>query len=80
MHYVMGALPPARQGQAGSLVMLMRMGGFVVGAQAASWLWDRVGFRDAFLAAAAIATAASLLSLLPGRRVVDSAAFRSTNG
>ena len=32
MHYVMGALPPARQGVAGSLVALMRTAGVVVGA------------------------------------------------
>jgi MFS family permease len=80
MHYVMGALPPGRQGEAGSLVMLMRMGGFVLGAQAAGWLWTRVGFHNALLAAAAIAASALLLSLLPGRRIVDPGAFRSTTG
>jgi MFS family permease len=32
MHYVMGALPPWRQGAAGSLLALMRTGGIVLGA------------------------------------------------
>jgi MFS family permease len=74
MHYVMSALPPARQGWAGSLVMLMRMGGIVVGAQLATWLYDArlaahgvasLAFRDALGVAAAIALAALLLTLVP---------------
>lgn len=36
MHYVMAALPRARQGWAGSLVVLMRMGGIVLGASVAT--------------------------------------------
>jgi MFS family permease len=77
MHYVMSALPAARQGWAGSLVMLMRMAGIVVGAWLATWLHDTrlaahgvavLAFRDALLAAAAIAVAALLLSLIPPAR------------
>jgi MFS family permease len=76
MHYVMSALPPARQGWAGSLVVLMRMAGIAVGARLATWVYEGrlaahgaavLAFRDAFVVAAAIAAAALLLGLVkPG--------------
>jgi predicted MFS family arabinose efflux permease len=80
MHYVMSALPPSRQGWAGSLVALMRMAGIVAGAQLATWLYDArlaahgvavLAFRDALGVAAAIAVAALLLSLIPPTRRED---------
>ena len=80
LHYVMGALPRARQGMAGSLVALMRTAGIVVGANVttavyAARLSAHAGlgagpavasaFADAFHVAAAIAAVAALLSLVP---------------
>jgi MFS family permease len=49
MHYVMAALPQDRQGSAGSLVVLMRMGGILVGARLAAWIHERrlAAHRDA---------------------------------
>jgi MFS family permease len=38
MHYVMAALPRGYQGSAGSLVVLMRMGGILTGARLATWI------------------------------------------
>ena len=82
MHYVMAALPPARQGMAGSVVALMRTAGVVVGASVTTAVYaarlsthaylGEVGaaasaFADAFSVAAAIAGAAALLSLVPPR-------------
>ena len=82
MHYVMGALPPARQGVAGSLVALMRTAGIVVGANVTTAVYAArlsahgglgpagaasSAFADAFGVAAAIAAAAALLSLVPPR-------------
>ncbi|HEY7142133.1 MAG TPA: MFS transporter [Methylomirabilota bacterium] len=82
MHYVMAALPPSRQGVAGSLVALMRTAGVVAGAivttavyaarlSAHAPLGERgaaaAAFADAFTLAAAIAGAAALLSLIPPR-------------
>ncbi len=80
MHAVMSALPRARQGWAGSLVMLMRMAGIVLGTRLATWLHDAVGFRDAFGVAAAIAAGGALLSLVPPRRSVEPGTGRSTDG
>jgi MFS family permease len=82
MHYVMSALSASRQGVAGSLVVLMRTAGVVVGASVMSAVYAgrlsahaRLGegaaaaaFTDAFVVAAAIAGAAALLSLWPPRR------------
>ncbi len=83
MHYVMSALPPARQGVAGSLVALMRTAGVVVGAaltaavyaarlSAHASLGDRdaaaAAFADTFTLAASIAGLAALVSLIPPRR------------
>ena len=77
MHYVMSALPRDRQGLAGSLVMLMRMAGIVVGAWLATWLYEGrlaahgaadLAFRDALGVAAAIAAVALVLSLVPPAR------------
>jgi MFS family permease len=82
MHYLMAALPPARQGMAGSLVALMRTAGVVVGASVTSAVYaarlsahaDRgpagaaaLAFADAFGVAAMVAVAAALLSLVPPR-------------
>jgi MFS family permease len=80
MHYVMSALPPARQGIAGSLVALMRTGGIVVGAALTTRVYgDRLArhaaaglapaaaglaFQDALTAAAGLATVAAALALL----------------
>jgi MFS family permease len=77
MHYVMSALPRDRQGWAGSLVMLMRMAGIVVGARLATWLYEGrlaahgaadLAFRDALGVAAAIAAVALVLGLVPPAR------------
>jgi MFS family permease len=72
MHYVMGALPRARQGWAGSLVVLMRMGGILVGARLAALVYgsgaEADAFRDAFRVAAVIALVAAVLTLVPPRR------------
>jgi MFS family permease len=74
MHYVMGALPPARQGAAGGLVALMRTGGIVVGSNVTTAVYGAglAAHADfgkaaaaAFDVAAAIALAAALLSLVP---------------
>jgi MFS family permease len=80
LHYVMGALPPARQGVAGSLVALMRTAGIVVGANVATAIYAArlsasaglgpdaaaaAAFADVFTVAAAIAAGAALLSLVP---------------
>jgi MFS family permease len=82
MHYVMAALPPSRQGVAGSLVALMRTAGVVAGAIVTTAVYAArlsahaplgargaaaAAFTDAFTLAAAIASAAALLSLLPHR-------------
>jgi MFS family permease len=82
LHYVMGALPRARQGMAGSLVALMRTAGIVVGANVTTAVYaarlsarsvlgpDEAAaraFSDAFDVAAGIAAAAALLSLVPPR-------------
>jgi MFS family permease len=82
LHYVMGALPPARQGVAGSLVALMRTAGIVVGANVATAIYAArlsanaglgphaaaaAAFADVFAVAAAIAVVAALLSLAPPR-------------
>jgi MFS family permease len=40
MYYVMSALPRWRQGWGGSLVVLMRMAGIVLGARLATWLYE----------------------------------------
>ena len=40
MHYVMGALPHGRRGWAGSLVVLMRMGGILLGASLATLVYE----------------------------------------
>jgi MFS family permease len=80
MHYVMRALPRARQGIAGSLVALMRTAGIVVGATVTTAVYASrlsahaalgpgpavaAAFADAFRVAAAIAVVAALLSLVP---------------
>ena len=81
MHYVMAALPPARQGMAGSLVSLMRTAGIVAGANVTTAVYAArlsahahlgeagaaSAFADTFGVAAAIAGAAALLSLVPPR-------------
>jgi MFS family permease len=82
MHYVMGALPAARQGVAGSLVALMRTAGVVVGASVTTAVYaarlsahaglgpgDAIAaaFADAFDVAAMIAGAAALLTIVPPR-------------
>lgn len=81
LHYVMGALPPARQGVAGGLVALMRTGGIVVGANVTTAVYatrlsaradlgpgaGAAAFADALGVAAVIAVAAALLSLVPPR-------------
>ena len=82
MHYVMAALPPARQGMAGSLVALMRTVGVVAGANVTTAVYAArlsthahlgeagaasSAFTDTFGVAAAIAGAAALLSLVPPR-------------
>jgi MFS family permease len=79
-HYVMGALPRARQGEAGSLVTLMRTAGIVVGASVTTAVYaarltahanlgraqaDALAFADAFGVAAALAVGATLLCLVP---------------
>jgi hypothetical protein len=78
----MGALPRARQGWAGGLVVLMRMLGIVVGARVATFAYEgrlalhragdldaaAVAFRDTFVVAAGIGAVAVLLSLVPPRR------------
>jgi MFS family permease len=81
-HYVMGALPRARQGEAGSLVTLMRTAGIVVGASVTTAVYaarltahahlgraqaDALAFADAFGVAAALAVVATLLCLVPPR-------------
>jgi MFS family permease len=81
-HYVMGALPRARQGEAGSLVTLMRTAGIVVGASVTTAVYaarltahahlgraqaDTLAFADAFGVAAALAVVATLLCLVPPR-------------
>jgi MFS family permease len=85
MHYVMAALPPARQGMAGSLVALMRTAGVVVGASVTTAVYAArlsahaglgsgpaaaAAFADAFGVATAIAGVAALLSLVPPRTAV----------
>jgi MFS family permease len=82
LHYVMGALPPARQGAAGSLVALMRTAGIVVGANVATAIYAArlsanaglgpraaaaAAFADVFAVTAALAAVAGLLSLVPPR-------------
>jgi MFS family permease len=81
MHYVMGALPTARQGVAGSLVALMRTGGIVVGANVTTAVYaarlashaalgpgaEPAAFADAFGVAGAIAAVAAVLSVVPRR-------------
>jgi MFS family permease len=82
MHYVMTALPPARQGVAGSLVTLMRTGGIIMGASVTTAVYAArlsahaglgpdaaatAAFADAFGVAAAVAAIAALLSLVPPR-------------
>jgi DHA2 family methylenomycin A resistance protein-like MFS transporter len=58
MHYVMGALPRARQGWAGSLVVLMRRGGIVAGAGLATFVYEgRLALYRGLGAAEADATA-----------------------
>ena len=78
----MGALLPARQGIAGSLIALMRTAGVVVGANLTTAVYAArlsthaglgsgdaaaAAFSDAFGVAAAIAAAAALLSLVAPR-------------
>lgn len=70
MHYVMSALPRERQGWAGSLVVLMRMGGVVAGARLATFA------HDSRLAAHA---AAGLPLALAAARAFDDA-FRVATG
>jgi MFS family permease len=82
MHYVMGALPRAHQGVAGSLISLMRTGGIVVGANVMTAVYaaglsasassgpDEAvarAFAGAFGVATAIAGIAALLALVPPR-------------
>jgi MFS family permease len=81
MHYVMGALPRARQGVAGSLVSLMRTAGIVLGASLTTAVYAArlsahaalgpgsaaAAFGDAFRLAAAIAGVATLLCLASPR-------------
>ena len=89
MHHVMGALPPARQGVAGSLVALMRTGGIVVGANVATAIYAArlsayadlgpnqaaaAAFADVFTVAAAIAAAAAILGLVAPPRLPGPAA------
>jgi MFS family permease len=79
-HYVMGALPRARQGIAGGLVALMRTAGIVLGATLTTAVYASrlsahaalgpspavaAAFADAFRVAAAIAAVAAVLSLVP---------------
>jgi MFS family permease len=68
MHYVMAALPASRQGWAGSLVVLMRMLGIVLGALAATLADARLAFRGALLVAAGLAGGALVLGLWRPRR------------
>jgi len=82
MHEVMGALPAARQGVAGSVVALMRTAGIVVGSNVTTAVYaGRLGthaargpaaaaaaFGDAFGVAALVAALGAVLSLVPPRR------------
>jgi MFS family permease len=89
MHHVMGALPPARQGVAGSLVALMRTVGIVVGANVATAIYAArlsayadlgpnqaaaAAFAEVFTVAATIAAAAAILGLVAPPRSPDPAA------
>jgi MFS family permease len=82
MHYVMSALPPGRQGVAGSLVALMRTAGVVLGANVTTAVYAArlsahaelgpgdaaaAAFADVFGVAAVIAAAATVLSIVPPR-------------
>jgi len=82
MHYVMSALPPGRQGVAGSLVALMRTAGVVLGANVTTAIYAArlsahaelgpgdaaaAAFADVFGVAAVIAAAAAVLSIVPPR-------------
>jgi hypothetical protein len=70
MHAAMAALPRARQGWAGSLVVLMRLAGIVIGARLAALAYgggEGGAFRQSFRLAAGIALVAALLTLVPPR-------------